>query len=54
VTHAQGWAAANFKSWNRSNLRYDNQIIVNPDAERTAKQAPFESGHGESGGGRRE
>jgi len=37
VTHAQGWRQQ-FQKLESVDLRYDNQIIVNPDAERTAKQ----------------
>ena len=39
VTHAQGWRRQ-FEKLESVDLRYDNQIIVNPDAEqRTAKTA---------------
>src|ERR1035438_10444977 len=38
VTHAQGWRQQ-FQKLESVDLRYDNQIIVNPDMERTAKQA---------------
>jgi cell division protein FtsQ len=39
VTHAQGWRQQ-FQKLESVDLRYDNQIIVNPDAEqRTAKTA---------------
>ncbi len=40
VTHAQGWRQQ-FQKLESVDLRYDNQIIVNPDMERTAKQAPL-------------
>jgi len=43
VTHAQGWRQQ-FQKLESVDLRYDNQIIVNPDAERTAKQAPLNPG----------
>ena len=36
VTHAQGWRQQ-FQKLESVDLRYDNQIIVNPDIERTAK-----------------
>jgi cell division protein FtsQ len=38
VTHAQGWHQQ-FQKLESVDLRYDNQIIVNPDMERTAKIA---------------
>jgi cell division protein FtsQ len=38
VTHAQGWRQQ-FQKLESVDLRYDNQIIVNPDMQRTAKQA---------------
>jgi cell division protein FtsQ len=38
VTHAQGWRQQ-FQKLESVDLRYDNQIIVNPDMERTAKRA---------------
>jgi len=38
VTHAQGWRQQ-FQKLESVDLRYDNQIIVNPDMERTAKSA---------------
>ena len=38
VTHAQGWRQQ-FQKLESVELRYDNQIIVNPDMERTAKTA---------------
>src|ERR1700726_1724351 len=38
VTHAQGWRQQ-FQKLESVDLRYDNQIIVNPDMERTAKMA---------------
>ena len=38
VTHAQGWRQQ-FQKLESVDLRYDNQIIVNPDAERMAKTA---------------
>ncbi|MFZ0317957.1 MAG: FtsQ-type POTRA domain-containing protein [Candidatus Sulfotelmatobacter sp.] len=40
VTHAQGWRQQ-FQKLESVDLRYDNQIIVNPDMERTAKQTPL-------------
>jgi len=36
VTHAQGWRQQ-FQKLESVDLRYDNQIIVNPDIERTVK-----------------
>jgi cell division protein FtsQ len=36
VTHAQGWRAQ-FQKLESVDLRYDNQIIVNPDVPQTAK-----------------
>jgi cell division protein FtsQ len=38
VTHAQGWRQQ-FQRLESVDLRYDNQIIVNPDMQRTAKLA---------------
>src|SRR6267154_1277501 len=38
VTHAQAWRQQ-FQKLESVDLRYDNQIIVNPDIERTAKTA---------------
>ncbi len=38
VTHAQGWRQQ-FQKLESVDLRYDNQIIVNPEIQRTAKQA---------------
>src|SRR5882762_4852853 len=38
VTHAQAWRQQ-FQQLESVDLRYDNQIIVNPDMERTAKTA---------------
>jgi cell division protein FtsQ len=38
VTHAQAWRQQ-FQKLQSVDLRYDNQIIVNPDMERTAKTA---------------
>ncbi len=43
VTHAQGWRQQ-FQRLESVDLRYDNQIIVNPDMERTAKQVPLNPG----------
>jgi cell division protein FtsQ len=43
VTHAQGWRQQ-FQKLESVDLRYDNQIIVNPDMERTAKQTPLSPG----------
>jgi cell division protein FtsQ len=40
VTHAQGWRQQ-FQKLESVDLRYDNQIIVNPDMQRTAKPAPL-------------
>jgi cell division protein FtsQ len=37
VTHAQAWRQQ-FQKLESVDLRYENQIIVNPDMERTAKQ----------------
>src|ERR1700681_3558619 len=37
VTHAQAWRQQ-FQKLESVDLRYDNQIIVNPDMERTAKE----------------
>jgi cell division protein FtsQ len=38
VSHAQGWRQQ-FQKLESVDLRYDNQIIVNPDMQRTAKPA---------------
>ena len=43
VTHALSWRAQ-FQKLESVDLRYDNQIIVNPDMERTAKQSPLSPG----------
>jgi len=43
VTHAQGWRQQ-FQKLESVDLRYDNQIIVNPDMERTAKPTPLSPG----------
>jgi cell division protein FtsQ len=40
VTHAQGWRQQ-FQKLESVDLRYDNQIIVNPDMERAAKSTPL-------------
>ncbi|MGA8442585.1 MAG: FtsQ-type POTRA domain-containing protein [Candidatus Sulfotelmatobacter sp.] len=40
VSHAQGWRQQ-FQRLESVDLRYDNQIIVNPDIERTAKPTPL-------------
>ncbi len=40
VTHAQGWRQQ-FQKLESVDLRYDNQIIVNPDMQRSAKKAPL-------------
>jgi len=40
VTHAQAWRQQ-FQKLESVDLRYDNQIIVNPDMERSAKQVPL-------------
>jgi len=39
VTHAQGWRQQ-FQKLESVDLRYDKQIIVNPEMQRTAKPAP--------------
>src|SRR5271155_1898055 len=39
VTHAQGWRQQ-FQKLESVDLRYDNQIIVNPEMQRSAKAAP--------------
>src|ERR1700678_1738048 len=39
ITHAQGWRQQ-FQKLESVDLRYDNQIIVNPEMQRTAKPAP--------------
>src|SRR6202453_1228195 len=39
VSHAQGWRQQ-FQKLESVDLRYDNQIIVNPEMQRTAKPAP--------------
>src|SRR5580692_9662990 len=40
VSHAQGWRQQ-FQKLESVDLRYDNQIIVNPDMERIAKSVPL-------------
>src|SRR5580692_1346443 len=40
VSHAQGWRQQ-FQRLESVDLRYDNQIIVNPDMERIAKSVPL-------------
>jgi cell division protein FtsQ len=40
VSHAQGWRQQ-FQKLESVDLRYDNQIIVNPDMEKMAKQSPL-------------
>src|SRR5271168_390413 len=40
VTHAQGWRQQ-FQKLESVDLRYDNQIIVNPEMQRTAKPTPL-------------
>jgi cell division protein FtsQ len=40
ITHAQGWRQQ-FQKLESVDLRYDNQIIVNPDMERATKSAAF-------------
>ena len=40
VSHAQGWRQQ-FQKLESVNLRYDNQVIVNPDMEKTAKPVPL-------------
>jgi cell division protein FtsQ len=42
VTHAQGWRQQ-FQKLESVDLRYDNQIIVNPEIQRTAKPAALSS-----------
>jgi hypothetical protein len=39
VSHAQGWRQQ-FQKLESVDLRYDNQIIVNPEIQRSAKAAP--------------
>jgi cell division protein FtsQ len=43
VTHAQAWRQQ-FQKLESVDLRYDNQIIVNPDMQRSAKVAPLSPG----------
>src|ERR1700722_20243428 len=43
VTHAQGWRQQ-FQKLESVDLRYDNQIIVNPDMPRVAKSAALKPG----------
>src|ERR1700686_4701761 len=43
VTHAQAWRQQ-FLRLDSVDLRYDNQIIVNPDMERAAKLVPLKPG----------
>jgi len=43
VSHAQAWRQQ-FQKLESVDLRYDNQIIVNPDLERNAKTAPLGPG----------
>jgi cell division protein FtsQ len=43
VTHAQGWRQQ-FQKLESVDLRYDNQIIVNPDMERTVKTVSLSPG----------
>ncbi|MGA7219717.1 MAG: FtsQ-type POTRA domain-containing protein [Candidatus Sulfotelmatobacter sp.] len=45
ITHAQGWRQQ-FQRLESVDLRYDNQIIVNPDMERTAKAAILSAASG--------
>jgi len=40
ISHAQGWRQQ-FQKLESVDLRYDNQIIVNPDIERNAKLTPL-------------
>src|SRR5271154_2028728 len=40
VTHAQGWRQQ-FQKLESVDLRYDNQIVVNPEMQRTAKPTPL-------------
>jgi cell division protein FtsQ len=40
VSHAQGWRQQ-FQKLESVNLRYDNQVIVNPDIEKMAKPVPL-------------
>ena len=49
VTHAQGWRQQ-FQKLESVDLRYDNQIIVNPDMQRSGEAGGVTSGSGESGG----
>src|SRR5229473_2705872 len=43
VSHAQGWRQQ-FQKLESVNLRYDNQVIVNPDMEKMAKPVPLSAG----------
>src|SRR5271165_1245907 len=43
ISHAQAWRQQ-FQKLESVDLRYDNQIIVNPDLERNAKTAPLGPG----------
>src|SRR6202050_3531371 len=55
VTHAQGWRQQ-FQKLESVDLRYDNQIIVNPDIQRTAKTvalSPVAAKAAGAAGGRR-
>src|SRR6202007_794313 len=40
VSHAQGWRQQ-FQKLESVNLRYDNQVIVNPDMEKASKPVPL-------------
>lgn len=40
VSHAQGWRQQ-FQKLESVNLRYDNQVIVNPDMEKISKPVPL-------------
>src|SRR5216684_6717906 len=43
VSHAQAWRQQ-FQKLESVNLRYDNQVIVNPDMEKMAKPVPLSAG----------
>jgi len=43
VSHAQAWRQQ-FQKLESVNLRYDNQVIVNPDMEKMAKPVPLTAG----------
>ena len=52
VSHVQEWRQQ-FQKLESVNLRYDNQVIVNPDMEGKPKHARADRVGGESRGGRR-